>query len=130
MVFKGKYFRLTWAGVISAGLILGTLDVKPVPAIILAQAVNGVLLPVVAVFLTLAVNDRQLIPREFLNTTLVNALTLLIVLIASFLGLNNLWRAVVQVIPQWNAHPNWGWMTAGAGSLIILFWLGRQIFKQ
>ncbi|MCB9277740.1 MAG: divalent metal cation transporter [Lewinellaceae bacterium] len=127
---KGKYFRLTWAGVISAGLILGTLDVKPVPAIILAQAVNGVLLPVVAVFLTLAVNDRQLIPREFLNTTLVNALTLLIVLIASFLGLNNLWRAVVQVIPQWNAHPNWGWMTAGAGSLIILFWLGRQIFKQ
>ncbi|HMB53664.1 MAG TPA: divalent metal cation transporter, partial [Thermoanaerobaculia bacterium] len=53
-------FRAVWAGVLATGLVFGLSGVRPVPVILVAQALNGVLLPWVAVFLLLAVNDRGL----------------------------------------------------------------------
>ena len=38
-------FRLVWAVILGIGLLFGLAEVKPIPAIILAQAINGVLLP-------------------------------------------------------------------------------------
>jgi Mn2+/Fe2+ NRAMP family transporter len=55
----GWRFRSVWAGVLLVGVVFGLLDVRPVPAIVLAQALNGVMLPVVAVVLLVAVNDRS-----------------------------------------------------------------------
>ncbi|MEZ4899275.1 MAG: hypothetical protein R2806_20690 [Saprospiraceae bacterium] len=41
---NGTLFRASWMTVLSIGFLFGILDVKPVPAIILAQALNGILL--------------------------------------------------------------------------------------
>ncbi len=58
-----RSFRFTavWAGVLAVGMAFGITDVRPVPVIILAQAFNGLLLPLVAVFLWMTMNDRQLL---------------------------------------------------------------------
>jgi manganese transport protein len=89
----GKYFRATWITVLGIGLLFGFLQVKPIPAIILAQAINGVLLPLVAIFLYLATNDRQVLGAQYVNKWWVNAILLLITCLAVYLGLHNLVRA-------------------------------------
>ena len=49
------------------------------------QAANGVLLPIVAVFLLIVVNRRSLL-REHTNGTVANVLGALVVLVAAGLG--------------------------------------------
>ncbi len=89
-----RNFRLVWALVLAAGLLFGLTGVKPIPAIIAAQAANGFLLPFVAVFLWMVVNDHKLLPRQFLNNWFLNTLMAIVVLIVSGLGAYNLWRAL------------------------------------
>lgn len=87
-------FRVVWAGVLLTGVLFGLSDVKPVPAIITAQAINGILLPVVAVFLLLAVNDRKLLPQRFANKAGWNVVMGVVVLVAAMLGIYNVWKAM------------------------------------
>ena len=70
------------------GIGFGLSGVRPVPAIILAQALNGILLPFAAVFLLLAVNDRGLMGEAGLNGTLANLAMSLVVLVALLLGVS------------------------------------------
>lgn len=90
-------FRAVWIGVLLVGVAFGVSRVRPVPAIVLAQALNGVLLPVVAVFLALAVNDRQLLGERGLNGAFANILLALVVAVSVVLGLTNLTKAGAAV---------------------------------
>ena len=47
-----------WGLVLGAGVAFALSGPAPVPAIVFAQAANGVLLPVIVAFLLWAVNDR------------------------------------------------------------------------
>lgn len=96
--FQGQNFRLTWGLVLLAGLVFALTDVKPVPAIIAAQALNGLILPLVAVFLLRAVNDADILPLAYRNPPWLNLLSLLIVGATIFLGLNNVWSASGKVV--------------------------------
>jgi manganese transport protein len=64
---RSRRYRSVWAGVLLTGVAFGTADVQPIPAIIAAQALNGVVLPFVAVYLLIAVNDRALMGARGLN---------------------------------------------------------------
>ena len=86
-------YRSVWIGVLMIGLGFGLSGVRPVPAIILAQALNGFLLPLVSVFLFLAVNDRRLM-GEAVNGRLANVATLGVVWVAMLLGVTAVSRAV------------------------------------
>ena len=70
-------YRATWLGVLAAGLAFGVSGIRPVPAIIAAQALNGMMLPLIAAFLVLAVNDRQLL-GERVNGALGNLAALVV----------------------------------------------------
>lgn len=84
----GWPYRLVWLVVMAVGLGFGLLGVKPVPVIVLAQAANGLLLPVVTVFLLLAVNK---LPVAYRNSLWQNLAMGLVVAVTAFLGLRNLW---------------------------------------
>ena len=86
-------YRLTWLLVLGVGLVFGLLNVKPVPVIVLAQAINGLLLPIVTVFLLVAVNNKTLLPAAYRNSRWQNVALLLVVAITTFLGLRNLYLA-------------------------------------
>ena len=89
---SGSRFRMVWAGVLLIGTAFGLADIKPAPAIIAAQAFNGALLPLVALFLLAAMNDRALL-GERANGGLGNGFGVAIVAIATMLGLIGVTRA-------------------------------------
>ncbi len=56
---RAPRFRLVWGGVLVVGALFAATGIRPVEAILFAQAANGMLLPCIAAFLLLAVNDRR-----------------------------------------------------------------------
>ena len=90
---RGWRFRAVWIGVLATGLGFGLSGIRPVPVILLAQALNGVLLPVAALFLLLAVNDRRLVGVRGLNGPLSNTAMAAVVFVTLVLGLTQLARA-------------------------------------
>ena len=123
---KSRGFRLVWASVMGIGLAFSLLDVKPIPAIILAQAINGVLLPLVVAFLILAINDRRLLAPQYTNAAWQNLLALGIFAITCFLGINNLWKAASATLPNWIGEPNL--VVNLALSLAITIGIARKVY--
>lgn len=67
------------------GTVLAFFGTNPVQAILVAQAANGVLLPLVAVVLLIVMNRGGLL-GEYRNGILGNILGGIVVLVATFLG--------------------------------------------
>ncbi|HSF15308.1 MAG TPA: Nramp family divalent metal transporter [Vicinamibacteria bacterium] len=88
-------FRLVASLVVGTGLVLSLFGGSPTEAIVLAQAANGLLLPVVAVFLLSVVNDEKLM-QGFRNRALANWLGGLVVLVVSALGLFQVVRLLTR----------------------------------
>ncbi len=85
--------RSVWVPVMLVGVVLSALALRPIPAILFAQAANGLLLPVIAVFLLYLANDRGLLGSRA-NGPVSNALGAAMVLVAVLLGLRSLLGAV------------------------------------
>lgn len=78
-------FRAVWAIIIIFGTTLAALGTSPVQIIIFAQAANGILLPMVAIFLLIVMNRSDLLGR-YQNGVIGNILGGIVVLVALFLG--------------------------------------------
>jgi manganese transport protein len=89
---KARRFRAVWATIVIAGTVSAIFGREPVAAIVFAQAANGVLLPVIAVFLLIVVNRSELL-GSYKNGIAANLLGGSVVLIASGLGVFQLLRA-------------------------------------
>ncbi len=84
-------FRAVVAFVVLTGLVLALIGRSPTEAIVLAQAANGLLLPLIAIFLIVVVNDGALM-GAFRNRPLQNVLRMLVVLVVTGLGVYQLLR--------------------------------------
>lgn len=84
--------RAVWATVLLVGTGFALSGVRPVPAILFAQAANGLLLPAVAVFLLVAVNDSRIM-GEYRNGSLSNLVGFLVVAVTLVLGGRGLLQA-------------------------------------
>jgi len=89
----GWKYRSIWMAVLLTGVVVGISGFKPIPIIIVAQALNGVLLPMVAIFLFLMINNRKLMGNTDINGALSNIFMVLIVLTCVLLGTFNLIKA-------------------------------------
>jgi Mn2+/Fe2+ NRAMP family transporter len=85
--------RIVWITVLATGALFAATGVRPVPAILFAQVANGVLLPAIALFLLLAVNDAGRMGR-WRNTLAMNIAGGLVVLVALGLGGWAVYRAL------------------------------------
>ena len=88
-------FRAVWGGVLAVGTVFGLAEVKPVPVIILAQALNGLLLPVVAVFLWVVMNDGRVLGDQR-NGPRANLLMGTVVIVCTVLGVRGVLRAAAS----------------------------------
>ena len=95
---KKLYFKLVIAGVLGVGLTFGYLGVKPIPAIIIAQAFNGLILPLIAVFLINVVNDPDIIGENHLNSWVSNILMGFVLWITMILGFTNISKSVAKAV--------------------------------
>ena len=91
---KSWKFRAVWLAVVGVGVLLATvLGRTPVTVIIFAQAANGIILPVIAVFLLFVMNRRSILGR-YTNGVAANVLGAVVVLVAAGLGIYKLVQAV------------------------------------
>lgn len=90
---RGRRFRSVWLLVIVAGLVPVAGGVKAVPLIVAAQALNGLLLPILAVLVLRAANDASLGPHR--NGRLANAVGVAAVGAAALLGATFLAEALL-----------------------------------
>lgn len=79
-------FRMIWLSVITIGTLLCFLSLKPLTAIMLAQASNGLLLPFIALCLLWFCNDAKVL-GQWRNSGWQNLLGICIVLLVTGLGL-------------------------------------------
>ena len=98
-------YRLVWLAVLVCGLVFGLAGASPIPVIILAQAFNGVLLPVVAAFLYRVVNDRQLLGAEHANGAGQNGVMLAVFAITVLLGTSSILRALDRAVGAGESSP-------------------------
>lgn len=82
-------FKAVWAAIILVGVIFAFVGSSPTQAIVFAQAANGLILPIVAVFLLVVMNRRDLL-GDHVNSTGANIVGGIVVLIAIGLGVRSL----------------------------------------
>jgi Mn2+/Fe2+ NRAMP family transporter len=87
-------YRAIWLTVLATGLTFGLLNVTPIPVIVAVQAINGILLPFVTVFLFMAVNNRTLLGDAYCNSLWQNLSMGVVVLVTAVLGGWNVWLAI------------------------------------
>jgi Mn2+/Fe2+ NRAMP family transporter len=85
-------FKVGWMMVLSIGVGFALGNIKPIPAIILAQALNGFLLPFVSIFLFIVVNNKKIVGKQT-NPTLLNVFMIIVIFITLMLGLNSATKA-------------------------------------
>ena len=85
--------RSVWAGCIFVGAGAALIGFRPVPLIVIAQLVNGLVLPIVAVVLLVAMNDRSRLGEQ-VNGWRGNVVGSAVVLLCIVLGL----RAIILAL--------------------------------
>ncbi len=82
---QSRKFRAVWMLILLTGVVLATLGLKPIAIIQFAQIANGILLPVIAGILIWLANRANLLGSHK-NSTLKNAISLVILIITLILG--------------------------------------------
>lgn len=118
---KGKYFRSIWMSVLLIGILFGVLQVQPIPAIIIAQALNGIILPVVSIFLMLVVNDARVLNADQINSVFTNFIMGFVVFITMILGVTNVVKSLDRVLNVNLADEN-VILAASIVLALIMFW--------
>lgn len=88
---KSARFRLVWAAIILTGAGFAATGVRPVEAILAAQAANGLLLPLMAGFLLWVMNQRGIM-GEACNRWGSNLAGSLVVLFSIFISITTIYR--------------------------------------
>jgi len=89
---SGKLFKGVAFAILLIGTAVALIGYKPISIILVAQVANGILLPVVAIFLLVAMNRRSLL-GDRVNGPIANLLGGVVILITLGLGLRLVLRA-------------------------------------
>jgi manganese transport protein len=90
---KSTKFRFVWLLILLIGVVFSSIGFKPIEIIKFAQVANGILLPVIAVFLLWLSNKTSLLGK-YKNTNKQNAISAIIILIIIFLSIKSLIKIV------------------------------------
>ncbi len=81
---KSTSFKLIWIAILLAGVIVASSGLKPINIIWFAQVANGILLPIIAIFLLWTMNQAYLGRHK--NTLVQNILGLIVILVTLMLS--------------------------------------------
>lgn len=90
---KNPKFRTVFGIVILIGVITSAIGFEPLEVILIAQALNGIILPVIAILIFVILNKRSLMGKQ-MNGWKGNIFGGLVVIIVSFLGIYSLIDAI------------------------------------
>ncbi len=87
-------FRVVWMGVLLMGVLALSFEIRPLEIIYFAQVANGILLPVVGIFLLWAVNRAPLM-GEVKNNRVQNILGLTVLVLVTGLGIWSIFKIFI-----------------------------------
>lgn len=93
---RESVYRITWLAVLAIGMLFGMLDFKPLSVIIAAQALNGLVLPLMVIVLIIFTNSKKIMGKAS-NSLPLNVLSLIILNIVLLIGFNNCLKSLEQV---------------------------------
>jgi manganese transport protein len=126
---KQRAFRITWMIVLFTGLVFGLSQVKPIPIIIMAQAVNGILLPFLAIAILLVLNNKEIM-GENVNRWRGNLLLLVIVWVTGILGLLNFLKAFYSTFGMEQNITNTALIVLSLISFVITASIGTKVLRK
>ena len=92
----GTVFRLIALSVLALGSLSALLELRPLEIILFAQLANGLLLPIIAMFLVVVMNRKSLL-GEHANNWFTNIIGLSVVVLTTTLGLRMVLSAVSDI---------------------------------
>ncbi len=92
---RSPLVRIVWMTVMAIGVGFTLTSVQPVPAIVFAQAANAILLPAIAIFLMIVMNDRRQL-KGSTNGVLANVMGGAIVALTMLLSAVTIWRLITR----------------------------------
>lgn len=94
---KSKKYKLVFAIVIFIGIITSSLGFEPLEVLLIAQALNGIILPLIAILIFVILNKKNMMGK-FANGIVLNIIGIFVVLVVSFLGVYSLIDAIQSFI--------------------------------
>ncbi|WP_010231994.1 Nramp family divalent metal transporter [Gillisia marina] len=90
---KSIKFRAVWISILSLGVLFSSLKFSPIEIIRFAQIANGLLLPIIAIFLFWIVNKTSVMGK-YKNTLFQNIFGIIIIVISIFLGAKSIYSVL------------------------------------
>jgi Mn2+/Fe2+ NRAMP family transporter len=82
--------RLVWLLVLLTGFVFGISGARPIPVILAVQALNGLILPLITMYLIIIVNDESIVPKKAAHGSRYNIVLMVIMLAVSLIGVSNI----------------------------------------
>lgn len=90
---KHRKFKLVWMIILALGVIFMSFGIKPIEIIKFAQIANGILLPLIAIFLVWVVNKTSVMGK-YKNTRLQNVFGIIIIALTIILGAKSIFKVI------------------------------------
>ena len=126
--YSGWYFRLSWLGVLLIGMTFAAINVKPIPAIILAQALNGIILPLVSFILVYLVHDTGLTGKR--NNPWNSGLLGITLAITVVIGLHHVVTATTSILNRPLNKPEGAFVFYSVFSILITGMFYLLMFRR
>ncbi len=118
--------RMVWAVVLLSGFLFGISGVRPIPVILVVQALNGMVLPLLTAFLILLINDRSLIPAGYRPSVLYNAVLLVIFGVVLLMGI----YSIDASLASWFDIPRTQYVVKVIISALVTACLGYVLLRR
>ena len=87
--WNNKKIKFVSISVILIGILFSSINYNPILVIKLAQFVNGLFLPIIAIFLIWAINQKNIM-GEFINSKRYNLIGIIIIIVSIVIGFRSL----------------------------------------
>ena len=94
---KDKRFKIIFGSIVVLGIIISATGFEPLDVLLFAQALNGILLPVISILIVIVLNNKKRLGK-YTNTLKMNILGGLVSVICTGLGLYSLIDAIQAFI--------------------------------
>lgn len=119
--------RAIWIAVLLTGFIFGISPVQPIPVILMVQALNGLILPLITMYLIIIVNDDEIVPRAQQHDSRYNIVLMVILLVVVLVGLNNIDLTLSSALKtSQTSHP----FVVIALTLLVMIYPGYVLYKK
>ncbi|MFC3418874.1 Nramp family divalent metal transporter [Salinicoccus hispanicus] len=91
--FDNNKYKLVFSAIIILGIITSAIGFEPLEVLLFAQALNGLILPIIAILIMVLINKKSTM-KEHVNPLWLNIIGWVITAVVSFLGIYSLIDAI------------------------------------